>query len=108
MYIIIRNCEILFVFILDTSITNIPSDNDINWSNIKELIKLGKQSVHVNKATWCFHPGSLQQCLFPSGNSHLVSVKKRLNLLLRWHEPVYFYKTRLQTKYTCKRYDGQL
>ena len=32
------------------------SDNDINWSDIQELIKLGKQSVHLNKATWCFHP----------------------------------------------------
>ena len=56
MYIIIWTCEILFVFILGTSITNIPSDNDINWSDIQELIKLGKQSVHLNKATWCFHP----------------------------------------------------
>ena len=78
MYIIIWTCEILFVLILGTSITNIPSDNDINWSDIQELIKLGKQSVDLNKATWCFHPWSLQQCLSPSGNSHLVSVKKRV------------------------------
>ena len=47
---------ILFVFILGISITNILSDNDINWSDIKELIKLGKQSMRVNKAICCFHP----------------------------------------------------
>ena len=40
MSVIIGTCQILFVFILDTSITNIPSDNATNWSYIKKVIKM--------------------------------------------------------------------
>ena len=40
MSVIIGTCQILFVFILGTSITNIPSDNATNWSYIKKAIKM--------------------------------------------------------------------
>ena len=68
MSVIIGTCQILLVFILGTSITNIPSDNATNWSYIKKVIKMviSNETICAPEQGYMFFPSLKYTALLPT------------------------------------------
>ena len=66
--------------------------DDTNWSNIKEVIhKFSVETIWAPEQGYMFFSSLNFTSVFFS-NSHLMSMNKKWNPVLRWHESVYFYQ----------------